>query len=174
MRRDFLGLRDDLFRGAYHCRPTNRERTRTVGAHPEWNLRGITVDNIDLTFVDTNHICNNLRKSGFMPLPVAVRPDHNRDGTRRVHTHSCGIIKTCTRTQLTNEVRRRDATSLNVVVDAQSTPFAFGLGLFAACFKAREISDFFQLIHRRVIITCVIFYSHRRGIWEFSHIVLTT
>ncbi len=71
-----------------------------------------------------------------------------------------------------HKVRRRDAASLDVAIDAQTAQLALGRTFRAPRLEAREIRDLFQLVHGGMIIAGVIFHRHGRGIGELGDEIL--
>ena len=174
MRGNLFGLVNHLLRRADHGRAPHGQRTGPVGPHPHRGGRRVAMDNLDLAFVNPDHLGNHLWEGGLMPLPVAVAAGHHADRTGRVYPHGRAFIKPCPRTELPHEVRRGNPASLNVAVHAQTAQLTAFLGLHQTRLEAGKITDLRQLIHRRVVIARVIFHRHRRGIGELGDEVLTT
>ena len=103
-----------------------------------------------------------------MPLPMAVRTNHDADRTGGVYPHRRCIIKTRPGPQHANDVRGRDTAGLNIAIDAQTTQLAIGLAFRPSRGKASQISSGLKLVHRPVVVPGVIGQRHRRVIGELG------
>ena len=73
MCRDLARLGANLFQRIHQRHATDCRRARAVGAHTERYLAGVAVDDVDAVEIDAKRFDYQLRKRGFVTLPMAVR-----------------------------------------------------------------------------------------------------
>ena len=166
MRGDALGLGDDLLRRAHHGRAADRQRAGPVGAHAHRGARRVAMDDVDHLFRAAEHLGDDLAEGGLMALAVAVRAGHHHDAAGRVDADRGALEEARPGAELTDEVRRRDAASLDIAVEAKPAELAARRAFRLAGGEAFDVGDLDQLVHRAVIIAGVIGHRDRRLIGE--------
>ena len=124
------------------------------------------MDDLNRAFGDPQLFRHDLREHGFMALTVAVRPDHDRDVAGGIHPHRRRIIKPDPGPEDADQMRRRDAASLDPGRQTHAAQLAaLGAGR-STPFKPGDIGDFHHLVERGLIVAGVIGQRHRSGIGE--------
>ena len=133
---DLLALGDHLVHRLDHGRTADGQGTAAVGAHAEWDLRGVAMHHLDLVERHAELAHDKLGQRRFMTLAVAV-------GTGE-HSHAAGgmdadfrhLIQPGARAQRSDHRRRCDAAGLQIGRNANAPQLAPRLGLGSASFEA--------------------------------------
>src|SRR5207248_11477706 len=137
-----------------------------VRAHPERNLTGVAVDDLDVFHRQTQLVGRDLRERRLVPLPVRVRSGEDGHLSRRVHAYGRALVEARLRSERAGDLRRRQTAGLDIrgETNAQVAPHLAQPVLLPP--KRAVVEHLQRLVERRFVVAAVVEEGDRRLVRE--------